>query len=127
MLWHPSSRVQALSLTEGALRQAFQGARISNASGAAIEFSLTYSSANADGSKMQLDTGLGAGWTHSYNVFLFTQSQQPENLFRLDAEGRVTVFTPTGGGTFRPNGGYFEVLTANADGTFSVQEKTGIR
>src|SRR5688572_30637619 len=107
----------AISLGEGNLHESYDVTRVNSEFGTTIEFSLTYNSANADGSKMQVDLGLGFGWTHSYQVFLFTQPQQPENIFRMDARGRVTTFRPNGDGTFLPNDGYFAVITVNADGT----------
>jgi hypothetical protein len=106
-----------ISLSEGNLTDQYHVTRVTSAFGATLELSLRYDSANADGSKMRLDTGLGAGWTHSYNVLFFRQSQQPGNLFRLDPSGRVTTFRPNSDGTFTPNGGYFERLTANVDGS----------
>jgi hypothetical protein len=49
--------------------------------------SLVYNSYNADGSRATVDTVLGYGWTHSYNIFLFNQL---DAMFRYDADGRVT-------------------------------------
>ena len=115
----------AISLSEGNLSDGYDVVQVRSAFGATLDFSLTYNSANADGSKMQVDMGLGFGWTHSYNLILFTQPQQPENFFRLDARGRVTVFRPTGDGTFAPSDGYFERLTPHADGTLSLREPEG--
>jgi hypothetical protein len=41
-----------------------------------LNYSLTYNSADADGSWAQLDAGLGFGWTHTFNTFLFGQGSQ---------------------------------------------------
>lgn len=46
---------------------------LKSAFGPTLSLSLTYNSYNADGSRAQLDTAMGYGWTHSYNIFLFNQ------------------------------------------------------
>ena len=89
-----------------------------------IDFSLVYNSYNADGSRTSLDTILGFGWTHSYNIFLFSQSTN--DMFRMDGTGRITKYQPASNGTFTPTTGYFEILTQNADGTFTLRRKDGI-
>src|ERR1043166_7621101 len=61
------------SLTEGNLREDYQVVSVKGGVGATLTLGLTYNSYNADGSRAQVDTGLGFGWTHSYNVFLFQQ------------------------------------------------------
>ena len=115
----------AISFSEGDLNDGYDVARVESAFGPTIDLSLRYSSTAADGSKMQLDTGIGFGWTHSYNLFLFRQAAQPDNVFRLDAMGRISVYRPEGGGAFRSNDGQFEVLTENADATFTIRDKSG--
>jgi hypothetical protein len=59
------------SLTEGNLQENYPVTALSSTIGPTVDFSLTYNSYNADGSKAELDSGLGVGWTHSYNQFLF--------------------------------------------------------
>ena len=77
------------SLSEGNIREDYPVVNIKSAYGATLTFALTYNSHNADGSKVQLDTGSGFGWTHTYNTLLFQQRGQ---IFRLGADGRVTQY-----------------------------------
>jgi RHS repeat-associated protein len=111
------------SLTEGNSQDNYQVVNIQSAYGPTLPFSLTYNSYNADGSRAQLDTGLGFGWTHTYNALLFSQRGQ---MFRLGADGRVTQYYENysgGGGTYASDTGYFETLTRQPDGTFIVTNK----
>ncbi len=57
-----------------------------------MKLALTYNSRDADGSRAQMDTVLGYGWTHSYNTFLFRQSDG--SIVRYGGDGRTTRFTP---------------------------------
>src|SRR6516164_11668947 len=90
-----------------------------SALGPTLSLSLIYNTYNADGSRAQLDTGLGYGWTHSYNIFLFNQLG---NMFRIDGRGRVTKYQYQHGGPFVAATGYFETLN-NMDGTFTIRQK----
>jgi len=80
---------------------------------------LTYNSYNADGSRATVDTGMGYGWTNSYNDFLFSQAGL---MFRFDGEGRVTRFDLGPGGTYITDPGYFETLVPIAGG-FTLTQK----
>ena len=115
----PGGNVQT-SLTEGDLRDDYPAASITSSSGPTLNFGLTYNSYNADGSKAQVDTGLGLGWTHSYNIFLF---QQRGHWFRMDPDGRVTQYLLTGGGNYVSDTGYFETLTPRGGGVFVITNK----
>jgi YD repeat-containing protein len=97
---------------------------VKSAFGSSIDFSLVYNSYNADGSRAQIDSGLGYGWTHSYNTFLFNLLG---NMFRMDGTGRITKYQYQHGGTFVAAAGYFETLTNNLDGTFTILTKDGTR
>jgi RHS repeat-associated protein len=118
----------AMSLSEGTLKEDFHVVTVKSAYGATIDLSLAYTSANADGSKMQVDTGMGYGWTHPYNVFLFVQTvpppEGPEHFYRMDGLGRTTRFTNQFDGTYLANIGYFETLTVNG-GTIAIRDKHG--
>ena len=87
-----------------------------------VNLNLTYNSDNADGSRAQLDTGMGYGWTHSYNDFLFSQGG---NLFRYDGNGNVTKYTRVGGATYIADTGYFQTLVRNFGGTYTIRDKYG--
>jgi len=122
-----STRQQAgainTSLTEGNSRDDYQVVNIQSAYGPTLPFSLTYNSYNADGSRAQLDTGLGFGWTHTYNTLLFQQRGQ---MFRLGPDGRVTQFYQNYSGntlTYTSDTGFFETMTMQPDGSYIVSNK----
>ena len=66
---------------------------------------MTYNSYNADGSRAAIDTGMGYGWTHTYDDFLFSQRG---DMFRMDADGRITRFALVGNRVYQTTTGYFE-------------------
>lgn len=109
-----------LSRTEGNLIEQLGISSIQSAIGTTISLSFTYNSYNADGSRANLNTVMGFGWTHSYNIFLFNQM---ENMFRFDGQGRVTKYTLEADGTFTAAPGYFETLVKNLDDTFTLTQK----
>jgi len=118
----PGGRINT-SLSEGNIREDYPVVTVDSAYGATLSFGLTYNSYNADGSKVQLDTGLGFGWTHTYNSLLFQQRGQ---MFRLGADGRVTQYYQIysgGGGTYVSDTGYFETMTKQPDGSFIITNK----
>lgn len=112
----------AISYTAGNLTEQYRVSTLKSILGATIDFSLTYNSYNADGSRAQVDTVMGYGWTHSYNIFLF---RQRGHMFRMDGDGRVTKYRLGAGGTFIADIGYFETLVRNADDTFTLRQKNG--
>ncbi len=110
----------AISLSEGNLTETYHVSALKSAPGPTIDFFLTYNTYNADDSRERVDTGLGFGWTHSYNIFLF---HDKGDLFRMDGDGRVTKYEQEPDGIFRPTSGYFEALVQNPDGTFTLTQK----
>jgi len=122
----------AISLTEGNLTEsqsvggtgaaacacrAIQGPSI-NTHG--ISLTLTYNSRDADGSRAQLNTVMGFGWTHSFNIFLFPQLG---SMFRFGGDGRVTKYTLNPDNTFTADTGYFETLVRQGRDTFVLTQK----
>ena len=97
----------SLDITQGAMSEQYGVASMGVAT---IDFSLVYSSENADNSRAQIDSGMGYGWTHSYNTFLFSQRG---HMFRMDGNGMVTRFQRGGGGTFTATVGFFETMRWN--------------
>ncbi|MBV9764303.1 MAG: hypothetical protein JOZ48_05605 [Acidobacteriaceae bacterium] len=85
-----------------------------------LNLGLTYNSYNADGSRTTVDTVMGYGWTHSYNIFLFSQLGA---MFRFDGDGRITRYAIAQGGGFSAATGYFETLVRNTDGSFTLTKK----
>jgi RHS repeat-associated protein len=111
------------SLSEGNDQDNYPVQTVQSGYGATLSLKLTYNSYNADGSKAQLNTVMGFGWTHSYNIFLFSESG---NMFLYDGAGRVTKFNMNyngSGGTYASDAGYFETMTKQADGSFIVTNK----
>jgi RHS repeat-associated protein len=110
------------SLSEGNQREDYPVCNVRSGYGPTLPLNLTYNSYNADGSKAQLDTGLGFGWTHSYNSMLFSQRGQ---MFRLGPDGRVTQYymNYSSPGNYTSDNGYFETLTRQPDGTFYLTNK----
>ena len=115
-----SDTSSSLSDSEGNLSETVSASMTQSAGGRTIDLSLTYNSYNADGSRAQVDTVMGYGWTHSYNVFLFSQLG---SMFRFDGHGRVTRYKLGPGGSFITAPGYFETLVQNAGGSFTLTKK----
>jgi RHS repeat-associated protein len=113
-----------MSNTEGNLRERYAGPRIMSSAGPTLAVDFTYNTYNADGSRAQVDTVMGYGWTHSLNDFLFTQRG---NMYRFDGEGRVTTYKLGAGGTYTAAPGYFETLVKNGDGSFTLTQKDRTR
>ncbi len=89
--------------------------------GRVVGFSFTrwYNSAdNTPGS------ALGAGWTHSYNWKL---SDAGATAALRRGDGRQDTFTKNPDGTYAPPPGVFDVLTKNADATFTLTLPSQVR
>jgi YD repeat-containing protein len=114
-----SNTTSSISRTEGNLTERVSVATVRSSTGPTLDLSVTYNSYNADGSRATVDTVLGYGWTHSYNVFLFGQLGA---LFRYDGDGRVTRYSLGPGGSFITAPGYFETLTQSGT-TFTLTQK----
>lgn len=108
------------SLTEGNVREDYPVVTLQSGSGPTLDLSLVYNSYNADGSRAQTDTGLGLGWTHTYNQFLFSQRG---SYFLMGPDGRITQFHDGGPGTYVTDSGYFETLTQTGPETFAITNK----
>jgi len=108
------------SLTEGNLREDFSLVTFKSGSGPTLDMTLTYNSYNADASRAQVDCGLGLGWTHSYNIFLF---EQRNSFFRMGPDGRVTLFHFGAGGSYTADSGFFETLTPLPGGELAITNK----
>jgi len=84
-----------------------------------LTFDLTYNSYNADATRTSIDAGMGYGWTHTYNDFLFKQG---DNIFRMGPDGRVIKFSPLDG-SYKASRGYFETLVVDSDASFTITAK----
>ncbi len=116
----------SISRTEGTLNEMVPVSNAQSALGSTMPFAMLYSSYNADGSRSWVDTGMGYGWTHTYNVFLFSQLG---SMFRYDEMGRVTRYKVGTGGIYVTPNGFFETLVKNGDGSYTLttKEKTVYR
>jgi len=108
------------SLTEGNFTEVPPITTLKSGSGPTLNQTATYNSFNADGSQSQIDTVLGYGWTHSYNLFLFSQVQ---SMFFMGGDGRIEKFQFGAGGAYTPDTGYFDTLVKNLDGSFTLTDK----
>jgi RHS repeat-associated protein len=108
-----------VSLTEGYVAETYSAARVTSAFGPTLMFDLIYNSYNADGTRASVDTGMGYGWTHTYNDFLFTQGT---DIFRFRKDGRVTKFSLVNG-SYQATPGYFETLVVDTPGSITITDK----
>jgi RHS repeat-associated protein len=115
-----SNTSTTISRTEGTNVEQVPISSITGGIGANIALTAVYNSYNADGSRAQVDTIMGYGWTHSYNIFLFNQLGA---MFRYDGDGRVTRYGLGANNTFVAQTGVFETLVKNPDGTFTLTQK----
>ena len=116
----PSDTSSQVSRTEGNLLERVPLSSTQSANGPTVSLSAVYNSYNADGSRANVDTVMGYGWTHSYNIFLFTQFGA---MFRYDGMGRVTKYGIGPGGTFVTANGYFETLVKTSSTTYTLTQK----
>src|SRR5580700_9712705 len=91
-----SDTSSTISATEGNLTEQVGISTVDPNGSPTLDLSFTYNSYNADGSRAIVDTVMGYGCTHSYNIFLFSQAGL---TFRYDGEGRVTRYGLGPGGT----------------------------
>jgi len=113
-----------ISYSEGTLRDDYSVISLKGKNNT-LDLVLNYASYNADLEKAAVNTSLGFGWTHSYNVFLF---KQRGHMFRNDEQGRTTKFIRQPGTSpiqYKPTEGYFENMVENPDGTFTITYKDG--
>lgn len=108
-----------VSLTEGNVAETYSAAKVMSAFGPTLTFDLIYNSYNADGTRVSSDTGIGYGWTHTYNDYLFTQG---EDIFRWRGDGRVTKYSPVNG-SYQATPGYFETLVVNGQASITITDK----
>jgi RHS repeat-associated protein len=114
-----SDTSSSVSQTEGNLAEQVNIATAQSSTGPTLNLSMTYNSYNADGSRAAVDTVAGYGWTHSYNIFLFSQLGA---MFRFDGLGRVTRYKLGPAGTFITAPGYFETLIQSGT-NFTITQK----
>ena len=89
-----------------------------------ISLKLTYNSRDADGSRARLDTVMSYGWTHSYNIFLFSQLG---SMFLVNGDGRITKYKLNPDNSFTADTGYFDILVRKTRDTFVLTQKDKTR
>lgn len=87
-----------------------------------INLSLHYDSFNADTSNYRVDTVLGFGWTHSYNLFI---TEYRFDAYLHQGNGKVTKFRRTPSGNYIPQTGYFDNLVKIDTNTYVITDKEG--
>ena len=107
-----------LSYSEGNFSDTHQVLSISNV----FDLFLTYNSFNADGSNFRVDTVMGLGWTHSYNIFL---TEYRMDIFKHGGNGRTQKFDRNPDGSYDPPEGTAQSLVKNSDNTFDMTMKDG--
>jgi RHS repeat-associated protein len=108
-----------VSLTEGNVAETYSVARAAAAFGPTLTFDLIYNSYNADGTRTSIDTGMGYGWTHTYNDYLFMQGA---DIFRWRGDGRITKFSFVNG-SYQATPGYFETLASQSESSVIITDK----
>ena len=94
------------------------------ANGTGLDLALHYASYNADGEKAVINTVLGYGWSHSYNVFLF---QQDNDLFKMSPAGLTTKYQRSGRrGQLRATRGHQQSIVENSDGSIEIRNNDGL-
>ncbi|QSB02663.1 RHS repeat protein [Methylomonas sp. EFPC1] len=94
-----------------------------SANGEGLELSLHYASDNANGENASLETGLGFGWSHSYNIFLFTQNR---DFFKVSPGGVVTKYQRIGrAGAITAIAGTQQTVLENSDGSIEITNRQG--
>jgi RHS repeat-associated protein len=95
----------------------------SSSNGSGLGFSFNYTGNNANGEVVSLDTVLGFGWSHSYNVSLFSQGR---DLFKIDSAGKVTKFQRSGrSGALSPLPGTQQDIVEKPDGSIVISNRQG--
>lgn len=115
-----SDTSSSISRSEGNLTETVPVSMVRSSNGPTLPLNATYNSYNADGSRAIIDTVMGYGWTHSFNIFLFTQVG---SMFKFGSDGRVTRYSIAPGSKYATAPGYFETLVKNPDGSFTLTTK----
>ncbi|MGY6276992.1 RHS repeat-associated core domain-containing protein [Methylomonas sp. MgM2] len=111
-----------MSNTEGLLGETYPVFQTSGANNALLEFYLYYASYNANGDP-SLDTVTGFGWSHSYNIFLFTQGR---DVFKMSPAGIVTKYQRLGRrGSLSALPGTQQEIVENPDGSIVITNRQG--
>lgn len=109
--------------TDGLLSETQSVINTSSTHDEGLSLSLRYASNNANGESVSLDTLLGFGWSHSYNIFLFSQGS---DVFKMSSGGIVTKYQRSGrSGPLRALNGTQQTAIQNPDGSIDIANLQG--
>lgn len=112
-----------LSNTLGEFTDTYPLINALDAEGTGLNLSLHFNGENANGEKASLDTGIGFGWSHSYNTLLFTQDR---DVFKMSPGGTVTKYQRSGRtGPLKAITGTQQDIVQNADGSIEITNRQG--
>lgn len=112
------------STSNGTMGETYPVVSARSANGAGLELSLHYASYVADGEKATLNTVMGYGWSHSYNIFLFTQGR---DIFKMSPSGLTTKYQRAArGGALTATRGHQQTIRENLDGSIEIRNNDGL-
>ena len=116
-----------INILQGSMEDGYQVFSSRIGGPGSLNLTLTYSSRSAEQELLSADnTSLGFGWAHSYERFLFRQQAA---MYRRDGQGGILQFTRQPGTNsptlYLPSTGFFETMTGNTNGTFSINYPDG--
>ena len=107
-----------ISYSEGTMAEAINVADL----GGGLNVSLHYRSANADATNFRVDTVMGPGWSHSFNLFV---TEYRFDAFVHRGDGSISKFTRNPNGSYTATEGWFETLAKPNANTFVLTDKNG--
>ncbi|MGA1842502.1 MAG: RHS repeat-associated core domain-containing protein [bacterium] len=113
-----------ISYSHGTMGDSYPVISAQGESKAGLDLALYYASYIADGEKASLNTVMGFGWSHSYNIFLF---QQGRDIFKISPGGLVTQYKRTGRtGPLKATRGHQQTIIENSDGSIEIRNNDGL-
>ena len=113
----------SVSNAKGSMCASYPVFSASGFAGSSTALSFNYTTNNANGEVASLDTVMGFGWSHSYNVFLFSQGR---DLFKMDSNGKVTKYQRSGRrGPLSASPGTQQEIVENPDGSIVITNRQG--
>jgi len=113
-----------MSISSGNMGDTYPVVSAPGVNGSGLDFSLYYASYNADGEKATLNTVMGFGWSHSYNIFLFTQGR---DVFKMSPGGLVTKYKRSGRrGPLVATRSHQQRVVENPDGSIDIVNNDGL-
>ena len=113
-----------VNLTKGLLGDDIEIFKTNNENEEGLALSLHYSVDNASGTsgRGQLDSGIGFGWRHSYDIYLLNRGSY---LLRLSPVGLISKYDKSRDGSFSAIKGTQQTIRKTADGAFEITQRKG--